>query len=298
MGINIFLFKILKRLQLCLLVPFLLSTGGCTKNILETIADKNSDAALYEAARKDLDNESYSSAITNIGLMSTGRQADNDVQKLLGSAYAGRCGFNFINFFTNLSSADFSSINFFTFTMQAFNGKAVAPDDCATAVQIFNTAYPDLASRPTDVALMMMLLGLAKMGTYIHNKADVDGTDNLGDGLVDSSFNSCSDFTDDEVGEITTGIGIFLTNFAAVGASLFGENSTGNVETFTSGCNLLTGGTLNPDQTVTGGACTKTDADEVTDNERAAMRAILHSDSMGLGNCNEANAALVPLCCP
>lgn len=291
--------KFLKRIVICSLSLSLILSGGCSKNVLETIADKNTDDALFTAAKKSLDEGSYASAITSISGMSTKGKAGADVQTVLGSAYAGKCGFNFINFFTNLSDAGFDNINFFTFTMQAFTGTAVSPVDCTTAIDIFNATYPNVNRRPTDVALMMTLLGLAKMGTYVRNKADLDGDSELGDGIVDTAFNACNDFTSDEVGEITTGLGVFLINFLALGNGLFGgEDSKEAVNIFAKACNLATGGTLESDGSVTGGACTKTSAAEITAGEVALMRDVLQSDSFGLGQCNEANAALVSTCCP
>lgn len=273
-----------KKILFSLLIASTLLVQACTKNVLDSIADKNSDRALFEDARKAVDSADYATAISKITEMSEGGRDDIDVKRLLASAYAGNCGFEFIPFFQDIQDADLTNANFFAVSMAAFVGKAVNPTDCALSLNTFADAYPVLADRPSDISLMMTLLGLAKMGTFIRYKADIDGSDTTGDGTVDASFNACTDFTNDDVAEITSGLGTFLINFVSSAAS-FGGSAT-DISAFQTACDTLTSG-----------ACSKTEASDVSNSDITAMRTILRSNALGIGGCNEPNAAAIPLCC-
>ena len=83
------------------------SSISCGKNVLEQFADKGTDDAIYYSAQQEMNARNYSAAITTLGTLSAAYLSQRTIQFTLASAYAGRCGLDFIplaNALTSMSS--------------------------------------------------------------------------------------------------------------------------------------------------------------------------------------------------
>src|SRR4051812_28398315 len=84
------------RWPIITMIVFSFFTSSCL-NLYSELADKNSDAALFYEAKDYSNQKDFDSAINVIeGQMGAGYQARRDVQVFLASAYAGRCGLEYL----------------------------------------------------------------------------------------------------------------------------------------------------------------------------------------------------------
>lgn len=283
------------RKLVSLLTAFAVVISGCS-NLFTNFATKDSDAALYEDATKLLNAGDYDAAVLKFQQLSAAYLADNEVRKYYAGALAGKCGLDFTGLLDAMSSADLSTTPFFQYFMNLYDGVSVDPASCTAAEEQIKAIWAS-RSATSGEQLFMVLLSMAKIGTYLRSKADNDdGTDNLGDGTTDAAFNGCTNtddddhLTDEEVTEVVTGLSLLLTNIADVGAN-FGAGVTGSTSTITTFCGLLT---PNP--------CATTEAANVTPAQVATMRDMLATSPafipfpVGIGSC--ASPTNFEDCCP
>jgi hypothetical protein len=95
--------------------------AGCSANFLKELADKNSDDAIIYDAQKAVNELNYDSAIDllTVKLSAVGKTKVL-ARETLASAYAGKCGLNFIDFVDGLASATSGSA--FVLVSSAFVG--------------------------------------------------------------------------------------------------------------------------------------------------------------------------------
>lgn len=237
---------------------------GCS-NVLESSARKTTDDAYYEDATKAVNNSRWDDAIVAFEKLSANYINQPKIRMHYAGALAGKCGLNFIEFVQALKG---SSASIFKFAMNAWTGKTISPAHCLLAEkQIRQIWTTNTAS--ADQKFFMAIIGLAKMGAYLRNKADVDGVGNLGDGTADTAFNACSatvgganNLEDDEIGQIMTGLMLFVTNVADFAADV-GSGSADTASITTMCAQIVALGQPNP--------CAYTDWDTVPANEKANL---------------------------
>ncbi len=243
------------------------TTTSCgDKNLFTDAAKKDTDAALAEDARKLNSTGDFDGAIAKFGLMSTGFRTSNEMTKLLASAYAGKCGFNFLNFFEAIK--DSSSDSLFMLTMRAFKDVAVDPSSCTQAQATIQTLVPD--PNDSDRQLFMALLGFAKMGTYLRARVDVDQ-----DGNVDDVANACKEtiLANNDVREVFTGLGLVLDNLASLAAVASGGDTAEKMAELKTKC------------TENGVNCAFTNPNDIDDNAVLALRTLIDTQEFGVGDC-------------
>ncbi len=245
---------------------------GCS-NVLESSAKKTTDEAYYEEATKAVNNSRWDDAISYFEKMSTGFASKTVVREDFAGALAGKCGLNFIEFVQSLKS---STGSIFLFSMNAWTGKTISPAHCLRAEKMIRSIW-DTETPSTKQKFFMAIVGLAKMGAYLRSKADVDGVDNLGDGTTDTAFNACdatvagpNNLEDDEVGQVLTGLMLFVTNIADFAADV-GSGSADTTSITDLCADLVAQGQPNP--------CDSTNWDaisaDVKDDLVVMMRALL-----------------------
>lgn len=278
--------KNMKKLQLLMPVIFLL-TSSCA-NIFEAAGNKNTDAARYEEAQKLLNEEDYDGAIEKFDLLSDSFMSKSKVRKAYASALAGKCGLNFINYFDSLGNAGSGAL--FKFFMNAFTGKTISPNHCKLA-QAQMELISDSRALTDGEKIFVAILGMAKIGAYIRNKADVDGTGSLGDGTMDATFKVCkhtddaNHLTDSEMKEIITGFGMILINIAALG-----DDSPSGLGSLSQACT---------DSGITPNPCEITDVDSVSAQAISFFRLLLKSSVVGIGSCaTPVSDPTFIACCP
>lgn len=282
----------MKLRLLTLMLSMLMALTACS-NIYTPLAKKDTDEAIYVDAIKLLNDQKYEQAVATFEKLSVGFFEDYEVREYYAGALAGRCGFDFKSYLDFMGTADFSTQPFFQVLMSQFSGRTVLPAYCTLAENQIKSIWTARLPSPSQ-QLFMVMLSMSKMGGYLRIKADLDGTNNLGDGAPDAGFNTCtntpSTLTDDDMKEVVTGFSSMLLN---IGGFLGGfSGSTGSAITaITNACALIS---PNP--------CATTDPANVDAGMIKSMREILATNQahtmlqLGIGTCG----AAVPIgtCCP
>lgn len=264
-----------------LLTAFNFFLSSCGPNALMGLGSQTSDEYYIEEAEKANNAQNYDYALdVLLNKLSASAQSSVSVKELLASAYAGKCGFNFVNYVTSLSEASGTAV--FNTMMQPFVGVATAPEYCLASLQTIDTLGAP-GSRTANQNFFSAITGLVLMGASIRTYADKDGTGNNGNGTMDSAGMICNStlVTDDQMNDIIVGYGYFVTNLAYVSAATLGSDSFDSLNDSVTVCNSL------------GGNCTITDKNNVTAPTRLAIRKLLHTSEYGIGN-----AASIMTACP
>lgn len=276
----------MRKIFILLMALSLLSTS-CS-NVLTAMANKETDEAHFETAQKSMDSQDWDTAITELEAMSETYKRRTDVIEMWAGVLAGKCGFDFITYFTNLGSASLSGSTIFKYFMNAFTGKSVSASYCALAQAKMEEIGSTPASRTSGQNLFMAILGMVKIGVYLRGLADVDGSNGLGDGSADATFDSCStaSLSDANLNQVITGLGLISANLTYLTAVLSSTTVTDSLSTVTSVC---------------GASCGITDSSQVSAADRNMVRDLLKTGStnptapLGIESCVD---PLVTPCCP
>lgn len=246
-------------------------SAGCTANIFDEIADKDSPDAIFFQAKQEINRRDYGAAIALLESLDPSYLSLRTRRPIYASAYAGRCGLEFLSLLTNLQNM--SSTTIMGTLMTAFPLAALSQvDDCVRAEEILNE-IGEAASRLGDENLLMAFTAFAKIGTILSALADTDG-----DGGVDASFNQCdnTDFPESYVREIGSGLSQAILSLSAIGTD-YVDDALGDV---TAICD--TDPNLNA-------FCTTTDPSSFTANEVQFLRYAIGSSDLGINSCGGAN---------
>lgn len=259
-------------LNLFFMVAAGFSLSSCGGNFFQLTAKKDTSEAIYQDARSALNNLDYDTAISKITELQTKdstfylRCEKVDGIKIcpredLAGAYASKCGLNFVNFVSSLTSSSGSPFLFF---MQKFKTIAVSPSNCYEAQKVIESFSASSTGRTSEQNLFMAILGMAKMGTYLREVADIDQ-----DGSTDATFDSCDSakISDNSLRQVISGMGLVIDNLAAVSAVLSGSSSA------------LTD--LDTIKTTCGSACIITDPNSSSYNS-TVVRNLLKSSDKGI----------------
>lgn len=264
-----------------------LLTNSCGPNALSGLGSQTSDEYYLEEATKANNNQNYDYALdVLLNKLSAGAQARASTKELLASAYAGKCGFNFVDYVTMLSTNTASAV--FNVMMQPFVQVEAAPQYCLLALQTMDSIGTS-GQRTANQNTFSAITGLVLMGISLRAYADKNGTDNNGDGLMDVNNMVCNagSVTDDQMNDIIVGYGYFVTNLAYVSASLLGTSSFDGLN------NSITMCTSTP-----GADCDVTDKAAVTSQTRDVMRRLLNTSNYGIGDEPGNDAGQLLVACP
>jgi hypothetical protein len=267
--------------------PFL----GCA-NVFDGMANKNTDEAVYEDAQKAMDASEWDTALSKFSSLSADFQKKPDVIEAWATSYAGKCGLDFVSYFSSLSSASMTGSTIMLFLMNAWTGKDINPAQCTLAQTKMEEISTDPAARSNGQNFFLAILGMVKMGVFLRTYADLDGTGNKGDGTPDAAVNVCtndaSNLPQAGLDEIITGMGLLTTNLSYLTTVLPAGSTMTALLTIESVCAGLAG------------ACSKTKPADITNTDRDSFRDILKTGSgnttapIGIGNC--VDPAVVPCC--
>ncbi len=259
----------------------LLFATSCDRpNALTKFSQTETDDALYIDAKKYIDNYQWTEAIDLMnGSLSAGFKTRADVRKTMASAYAGRCGLDFLSLVNNLGSSSSSLV--FNFFMMAMRGRVVSPTDCDTAQSIMETFGATPAERTSEQNLFIVILGIAKSGAYLRDKADQDSA-GIGDGQRDGGFDVCDDTSlpDANVVGAMVGFGLVMQNISSIAGQLGGGTAadiTGLQDTCDTAMSVFLG---------TPTVCDFTDQEFITDNVTYFRSLLNDADTLGIGSCN------------
>lgn len=274
----------MKRTLIRYLQIFIFTAGSlsCTSpNLYEDLAsNKESDAALFEDAQKLIDDGDYTGAINKLLATTADFQASVRVKETLAGAYAARCGMEFLTFVGNLGNGGADSL--FKIAMNGFVG--VSTDnyaDCQAAEAVIE-GMGAASVRSSSQNLFMLFLELAKLGNRVRSVADVDPVA-TGDGTVDATFDCMDSVPLADAKEIIDSFSKVLENLTAVGAA-----AVSGAESITEIATLCGAACVNLDYS--GGDPDPEVADE-TDAPILLVRALLNSQAVGVGSCNDPDPA-------
>ena len=149
-------------LRIFLLFIFLSMSLSCSVNVLTSFADKNTNAAIYEDAKKQINGKDYGGAITTLAKLTGAFAADRKVIALKASAYAGLCGFEFIPF--ALALKNITGTRLFPFLINYFrSGSGTKIDNCTTAQDLIESIGA-VGLRTDDENMFLAVISFAKIG--------------------------------------------------------------------------------------------------------------------------------------
>jgi hypothetical protein len=238
---------------------------GCS-NVLDETAKTDTPAAIYYEAKELMSEGDYNAAIQLLQSLGPTYLSQRDVALVYASAFSGRCGLNLVNLVTQLEDVG-TAPTLFLFFMGLFPGGTDAKiGDCVFSESTVNT-FGDYTQRTADENILMGLSSITKVGTILSRYADADN-----DGAADAGFDHCdlTDFPDDAVREIGTGIANAILSISAVSSSI----SSDTLDDITAICALNVN--LNA-------FCTTTDKNSYSALEVTFLRSVLASTNEGIG---------------
>jgi len=251
-----------KTIQACLLTGFLATVVfnlGCDNNLLSETAKRDTPEAILFEAQELMNASRFSDAVAKIETLDAATLAQRDVTVLRASAYAGRCGLNFISLVNSLKNL--SSTNTFLKALLSSMRTSSGFADCRTAEDLIESVGATGALRSEDENILLAVVSFAKLGSILAVTADAD--DN---GAADAGFNACTGLSDNQAREIGSGISIALESLQ--GVSGIADSALSQINTV---CGVVP-------------VCSKTNPADYTALEILAIKTAVHDDNdIGLG---------------
>lgn len=255
-----------------------LTATSCSVNILEAFGDPEADRAKFYDARDAINNSSWDEAITLITSMSAAFQVRPDVVVLHASAYAGKCGFDFLNFSSVLTNM--GSNRLLLYLMQNRNGSTTdTQSNCQQAINLIESISATATNRTDDQNVFMALLALYQIGTIIniYGDTDDDGTAEWGSALPNDACETAA-ISNADVGRIGASLVQALTSISALSSQTVGGDQLTDINTV---CASLAAAPISDTD-----ICTKTDPTTFDATELRAFRTLLRENSsIGTGSC-------------
>lgn len=264
---------------------------GCNGNLYKEMANKNADDALIFDAKTAVNAQDYDNAINILtNQLSANGKIKTEARETLASAYAGKCGLNFVNYVNALAAANSGSA--FQLAAAPFIGLAVNSNYCLMSLQTLDLIGTN-ATRTTDQNAFAAVVGMVLMGTS--TRTATDNIPLLGDGTQDAPNISCDTVavTNAQVDQIILGYGYMSTNLAALTSAQLGNSSSATFTTATAQCEAAIQAVAGA-----GATCKITDPALITTQLRDTMRDLLNTVQYGVGTVDASNPAMIPGACP
>jgi hypothetical protein len=269
----------LQRWFVSAMISAIVLTNVSCYNAFYGTSSKTTDAAVYEDAIKALNNLEYDRAIAYFESLGPEYLSKTEVRMNRAGALAGKCGFNFINYFTQLSTPITGS-TFLGLMNQwrttSTNANAANSDlrqYCVEAENIVKAITPTVTLRDPSQSLFLFLLGLAKMGIYLKETADPTGTGTGQWSVTLPTDGACSstNISKAAVREIVAGLGMAFLNLT-------------NIASVVSGANIDTAALTTACSVIVPSPCGIENASDVTDDMVKATRTLLNFSATGVVN--------------
>lgn len=266
----------------------IVSFVGCNGNLYNEMSNKDSDDALIFDAKTAVNGQHYDEAINILTQrVSANGQIRTQAREILASAYAGKCGLNFVNYVDALANATSGSA--FQLAAAPFVGISVDASYCLMSLHTMDL-LGTYATRTVDQNAFSAVVGMVLMGTS--TRTSTDNIPTLGDGIQDAPNISCTT-TDTQVDQIILGYGYMATNFAALTTAQIGSSSGAAFDDSINVCENAIQTVLGPSAT-----CKITDQSQITTALRDTMRDLLNTTQYGVGTADGSNPSLIPAACP
>lgn len=263
---------------------FLISfiTGGCSNNLLKDFGSKSNDDSLLFDAQTAVNAQRYDEAIAIITQqVSANGQTKINARELLASAYAGKCGLNFLNYVDALSNS--SSTAAFKMMSAPFVGVAVNPPYCLSSLQTLDLIGPS-AQRTTDQNIFAAVVGMVLLGSA--TRLYTDNNPLNGDGTQDTVNASCG-MTNTQIDYVVLGYAYMAQNFTYLSGSQISSGAQSEIGEAITICQNIAGS----------GVCNNTDPNQVSSVMRDTMKDLLNTQEYGVGTANGSDPLLIPAAC-
>ncbi len=262
---------------------FIFISLSCSQNLFQNTSSLSPDEENYAKAMNALNMQSYDQVIAIVNnQMTPAGQFTPKVRELLASAYAGKCGLNFLDYTNKLTQQ--SSGSAMSNLLKPFIQVPVNPASCRLALQTMELIGPT-ASRTNNQNIFTSITGMVLIGTALRGYADLSPP--LGDGIAD--INLCTGFTDAQINDIIIGFGFFNKNFSAVTSTMIGSYSSFALGDVVKLCNNAVGPA----------ACSVTDPASITPPMRDSFRDLVNTQEYGIGAyVTGGDPSRVPASCP
>jgi hypothetical protein len=258
----------LKNLILCLILS---ATTACVDNIFVESADTETPDAIFFAAKQEINNRNYNRAVLLLQSLTPDYLNVRVRVPIHASAYAGRCGLEFISLLEALQSTNSSAV--LGMLMGSFPGAEIDNvNDCIFASDLLQD-IGDESVRDGNENLLLAFVSLAKMGVILSSLADLDD-----DGVADATFDQCdnNDLPEAMVREVGASLAVTILSLSAVG----GGYIDGTVDSFADLC--AQDPNLQP-------FCNTTDPTSFSAAEVQAFRYAIGSNDFGIDSCGGLN---------
>ena len=255
-------------------------------NIFREGARKDFDAAYIFDAKKLMDTQDWTGALTKLALVSTAAQADRSYKALKASAYAGRCGLNLISLLNTISNAGGAA--FMPTLLNAFKTATVTNyNDCVLAETTLMGISTNPSLRSADENVLAALVEWAKLGVLL---ASTTGFDDNDDGTIDGALGGCvPQLTDTQMDSVGHALTISLASLTASATSA--GNATTNFQAICTAASNAGYGSF----------CNNVDpSGTFSTSERHFISWIIRSGDAGMGfnECNISSPTLCSVACP
>lgn len=238
-----------------------------------------------------MDDYKWTEAIDKLNELSPDFLAKRENQFTLASAYAGRCGLDFVNlannFLENTSSRAFQII------FGVFPSSTTAEiNDCKQAETIIRAVTDNPAQRTDNENILMAFVGFAKIGAVLNTYADLDQDKDVDIAPDPDPFDACdaNDLANADAAEVSTGIALAKESLEAVTAPIAQDQLAAIQTVCTSLAAIPPAGTYDD-------ICTEKDPANITGSAvllSAIRKLIAENTTIGLGTCS----GNVATCCP
>jgi hypothetical protein len=256
----------ISRFSFVIFLTISLLSTSC-KNLFSELAKSDSDAAIFYSARQLSNARLYDDAINKIYELSDEYYQRRDVQVFLASAFAGKCGLDFLSFAQSVAN---NPTNATPMELALVHMKDVSSEvDCQTAETIMRAVSPagdGVMSDSIDDALYMAFISLAKIGAILSRIADTGAGNPDNDGAVDAGYNACA-MADADAREIGTGITLLYNNII-----LTSSDFATAMDDMATVCG------------VAGATCAKTDPTAFTAPELVLLKGVVDFQDFGVGS--------------
>ncbi|MGE0528830.1 MAG: hypothetical protein AB7P49_17330, partial [Bdellovibrionales bacterium] len=162
------------------------TTLSCSVNILESLADKTTNQALFNEAKDQINNGNYTGALTTLDSITGAFATNRAVVALKAEAHAGLCGLRFLPFVAALEGL--ATTRLFPLLMSHFRaGTTTATIDSCIQAEDLVESIGSVSARTTDENLLLVLISFAKIGNVLSYYADTDQ-----DGMVTAGYDVCA----------------------------------------------------------------------------------------------------------
>lgn len=263
------------RLKTALTLVLCLPLLSCS-NLFSDLSDRDSNKAKLYDAKRALDRSEWSVAIEKLSSLSSTYLLRRDVRALLASAYAGRCGMDFLNLVDAISNSTDSDGTLFKTLLATMDDATDASIlDCGLAETTLNS-IGTADERTVDENLLMAFVQFGKIGAILNFLADTDGNNQFSS-TGDSAFDPCQNTSLPEAdtasskasaNQLVASLAILIEALEAT-SSTIAEEDLGDLQAI---CDQA--GTVND-------ICSATDASAVTTDQRRTIRAIIRGNEVG-----------------